>query len=320
MTKLKTNFSSTHPIFNQSEFMIKTPMMEELESKLQHWLWNGITGGLIVGNYRVGKTRATQYIANRLKNRSDQLIPVHRLTIHRRDVNTVASIFRNLCLSLNKKISLRARADDMSNDLIHYFGELAMSNDTNQVVLIVDEMHRLNIHQLEAFAELYDRLVELKVNISVFFIGNYTATQDLIKKVLSSENELIRGRFFTDSYIYHGLQSHAEVKKCLKQYDDVKFPLGENQSVTEYFLKVEYDKGWRLNELSHEIWEVFYDNYKSQLKLSSWPMQYFISTLKTLIIDYLPRYGIDDNRLTYDMIDESIKASGLIPNLVCIEK
>ena len=112
-----------HPIYNPSEFFINTPMMEELKQQLQSWLCNGISGGVVLGNNRIGKTSAMRHLSNQLVNRLSEKIPVHRMTISRRDVNTVASVFKNLCFSLNKTLKSRATSDDMANDLMHYFGE-----------------------------------------------------------------------------------------------------------------------------------------------------------------------------------------------------
>lgn len=313
MTKSSKKYFPIHPIFNASEFFIPTPMITELEKKIQSWLWNGITGGVILGKYRIGKTRAIQYLSSHLQNRLMQNIPARCLTIKQRDVKTIASIFKNLCFSLDLKPKSRATSDDMANLLIHYFGELALSNDTRQVVIIVDEMQRLQLKQLEAFAELYDNLSELKINLSVIFIGNYEASKPLLHEVMRDENELLRGRFFTQSCAYYGLRSQKEIKQCLSAYDDKD---SAGISITQKFLTKEYDSGFRMADLSHLVWDVYDQEYRQTLKLDSWGMQYFISMINTLIIDYLPRYGVENEKDLRSMIHRSIDVSGLVPSLV----
>ena len=64
-----------------------------------------------------------------------------------------------------------------------------------------------------------------------------------------------------------------------------------NIAVTQEFLPEEFKNGWRLESISDQIWDVFQDEYKSDLKLKSWAMQYFTAMLKTLLVDYLPKYG-----------------------------
>lgn len=313
MTKLSNKHFLVHPIFNASEFFIPTPMITELEKKIQSWLWNGSTGGIVLGRYRIGKTRAIQHISQHLQNRLMQNIPARCLTVKQRDIKTIASIFRNLCFALDLNPSAHRTSDYMANLLIHYFGELALSNDTRQVVLIVDEMQRLQLKQLEAFAELYDILSELKINFSVIFIGNVEAAKPLIATVMESENELLRGRFFMHSCSYYGLRTHEEIKQCLSAYD-AQDPSGI--SITQKFLTKEYDNGFRMADLSHLIWDVYDQEYRQTLKLDSWGMQYFISMMKTLLIDYLPRYGVENEEDLRSMIDRSIDVSGLVPSLV----
>lgn len=291
-------------------------MITELENKLHCWLWNGITGGVILGEYRTGKTRAVRYVSNVLVNRLKQHIPVRCLTIKPRDISTIRSIFKNLCFALEIDVRPTETADDMANILVHHFAELAESNATRQVVLIVDEVQRLNVKQLEAFAELYDNLSELQVNLSVIFVGNYEATKPLLDQVLRAENELIRGRFFTQAYSYYGIRKHEELKACLSAYDK---PLQDGDSavsITQELLKEEYNHGFRLAGLSTLIWEIYDQEYRRPLKLKSWGMQYFTSMVKALATDYLPRYGIENEIEVQAMISESIKVSGLVPDLV----
>lgn len=131
--------------------------------------------------------------------------------------------------------------------------------------------------------------------------------------MIRSENELIRGRFFTQSYSYFGIRSQEEVKFCLHAYDTFE---QSGLCITERFLREQYQDGFRLVELSGLIWEVFDQEYRRSLHLDSWGMQYFTSMVKILIIDYLPSFGIDNEDEIRQMIYRSIEASGLVPSLV----
>ncbi|MBT8141796.1 MAG: ATP-binding protein [Gammaproteobacteria bacterium] len=289
-------------------------MSIKLKDQLHHWIWNGMSGGLILGNYRIGKTRALEYIANQLVNRSGDILPVRRMSISRRDTRTIAGIFKNLSFTLGLKIKPRATSDDMANSVLHHLSELALTNSTYQVVLFVDEMQRLDILQLDAFAELYDSLAELKINLSIIFIGNSAASKPLIDLVLRPKYELIRGRFFTHSFTYHGIRNKNELISCLSEFDTVTTDITLKNSVTKCFLPDEYASGWRLKDLGSLIWKVYERDYRRPLKISSWGMQYFIAAVKILLVDYLPKYGLDDDLLE-QMIIQSIEASGLKPNL-----
>jgi hypothetical protein len=249
-----------------------------------------------------------------LETRSGQPIPAHHFAVSMRDKNTVASIFRNLCLSLGMELKDRVTSDQMSNDLLHYFTEAAVINSTTQFVLFVDEFQRLHTRQLDVFAELYDKLFEININLCVIFVGNSTSSKDLLDHIVEPENELIRGRFFTKGYQYYGIRSKSEVKSILKHFDSKVSNAGETTSITKYF--TDNKRNLKLSSLSNDIWGVFKDEYMKNLGLQSWGMQYFLSTVKTLLVDFIPTCDIDDKELLREMIRRSIRLSGLEPDLV----
>lgn len=297
-------------IFNPSAFFIKTPALEKLKEQLHHWLRTGMTGGLILGDNRIGKTRAIEYVSHKLVTISGEKIPAKRITISLRDVSTITSIFRNLCFALDIPVKTRSKADDMANDLTHYLGELSLQNSNRQVVLLVDEMQRLKVNQLNAFAELHDNLVGLKSNLCIFFIGNLGSSHSLLETIMNERYELIRGRFFTHTLNFYGLQGKEDVSFCLKEFD---------KDFTEHYLPKDYNEGWRLDKLSIVLWHIFEANYKRPLKLDSWALQYFIAAVRILLVDYLPRFNIHDQDDVEKMIIESIKASGLTPDLISVQ-
>lgn len=309
---------SSHPetIFNPSKFFVPTPMINQLVEHLHSWLWNGVTGGYVVGDNRIGKTFAIKQMDGLLLNRAMEPIPVHYLSISRRDQNTVASVYKNLCLSLDMTPSSRTTADEMANDLLHYFAEAAIQNTTQQFVLFIDEFQRLHPRQLEVFAELYDKLAEAEINLCVIFVGNKISSKPLIDRILDPNNELIRGRFFTKSYHYTGITNHSDLKFILKAFDEKFMYQDKEISITNYFVGKHCQEDWKVTTLSTEIWEVFNEYYRRPLSVNSWGMQYFVATIKALLVDYLPRHGIQDKELVRDMIKESIEISGIVPDLV----
>lgn len=305
-----------HPIFNASEFFVETPMAVALKNQLNAWLQNGATGGVIFGPYRSGKNRAVEYASTRLFNRLEEKIPARALTIHRRTAKTETSIFRNLCYSLSLVPKSRATTDEMSDLIFHHFCDLACQNGTKQVVLFVDEVHRLTIEQLEAFCEIYDKLVYAKVNISIFFVGNENTSANLFDLIRKDKNELIRGRFFTRCYSFNGLRNLKDVRKTLSQYDKLKFPDPNGLSYTSYFAAEKCGADFKIADLADILWEVFNDEFRLSLRTKAWPMQYFVSAVQMILVEYLPYYGAEDEEQMYDCIRGAIEASGLVSGLI----
>lgn len=304
-----------HPIFNNSEFFIQTPMIDRLKDQISQCLWNGISGAAIYGSYRIGKTKAINYIKNNLTNCLDETLPSRFVSIAPRDVGTVAGVFKNICHSWDFKLKSRVTADDMSSLICHHLGELSLSNSTRQVLLVVDELQRLNMSQFEAFAELHDKLSSIGSNLFVLFVGNDSAMNKVHKNLNNEKYELIRGRFFTQEFRFYGIREFDELKACLGAYDACRFPQ-KGKSYTHYFLGECVPEKWRLESLSEIIWSEYHEHFKVPLKIKSWPMQYFVSMVRVLITDFLANHGVEDKDLLRTMIQASINVSGLVKNQV----
>jgi len=304
-----------HPIFNTSEFSIQTPMIDHLVETIHQWLWNGETGGLVLGDNRTGKTFAINNSIPRLVNRLNETIPARCISIRRRDQPTVASVFNNLCFALQLKPKPRATADEMSDLVYHHLYELAQENITKQVVLFVDEFQRLSLRQLEAFAEIYDRMSQARVNICIVFVGNRNSAENIVERAFEANHELIRGRFFIQIHEYYGIRNKQQLQMCLNQYDQLTYPVIDGTSYARYFIDDKEIESWTLESCVDEIWRVYVEKYRREFKTTSWPMQYFVSAMRILLVDYIPRYGFSPDVLP-ELIDRSIEGSGLINSLV----
>lgn len=296
-----------HPIYHPKQFHVDTLAIKRVNEILHRWLWNGVTGGFITGDSRIGKTEAIKYQQNEIYTRGKQLVPTYYVSIPKRDVKKIASVFKQLCLAYNLRVKSRDTADDLSHRFIHYIADKSVEKKCDHAVLFVDEVQRLNPAQLNAFAEIYDRLEKLGIMLMVVFIGNDSECNELIELVDSKHYAHIYGRFFTQRTSYYGLTNEKEVKYCLQQYDKLRFPR-KGPSYTGYFLPHEVNKGWKYASLSKNIWRVF-RQYQKITKVKSWGMQYFISTTNTLLIDFLPRYGVKE--FDDDMLRECIVMSGI---------
>ena len=301
-----------HPIYHHNQYHLDTLAIKRVNEILHRWLWNGVTGGFITGYSRIGKTEAIKYQQNEIYTRGKQLVPTYYVSIPKRDMKTIASVFKQLCLAHDLSVKSRETADDLSHRFIHYIADKSVEKRCDHAVLFVDEVQRLNPAQLNAFAEIYDRLERLDIMLMVVFIGNDSECNELIELVDSEHYAHIYGRFFTQQTSYYGLRNEKEVKYCLQQYDKLRFPIN-GPTYTGYFLPREVKKGWKYASLSKDIWRIF-RKYQKTTKIKSWGMQYFISTINTLLIDFLPRYGV--KAFEDDMIDECINLSGLIPSSV----
>jgi len=54
---------------NASDFFIMTPMIKTVYATLKQWTWCGLTGGVIVGDSRNGKSMAMKSMSDTITSR-----------------------------------------------------------------------------------------------------------------------------------------------------------------------------------------------------------------------------------------------------------
>lgn len=306
--------SNKERIFNEQFLSIPMMAHQLLLEVIQGWIWMGLAGGIIVGDSRMGKTTAIMAILNKLLTRDKLAIPSFIVTMSKRDKDTIRAVFFCIFTELGLVASNKHRtADELSAQIRLYLREYCQSSGSNRVVLFVDETQRLTPKQMQAFAELYDKMALDNIQMTVIFIANQQECQKLLSAILNQDGHAhIRGRFFREAHQFNGISSLKEVKHCLRHYDNVKYQ-PDNASFTETFLPEAYDNDFRLESLSQALWQCFQNGIKKELKLNSWPSQYFFSTVNILLTHLLPRFGVDNE--VDEQILEAIRASGIKPSL-----
>jgi hypothetical protein len=293
-------------------------MARALQLRLEAWVRCGHTGGLIIGEARLGKTKAVKSLQHRLQNRSGQ--PIHVLYTHygRRDVETIRAVFAKVARALDFEVQ-RKTADVLLENIVIRLAEAALANDTRQVVLLVDEAQLLTIDQLNAFAEIYNDLVNLRINCSVFFIANQDQFHTLAKALLRADNRYLRERFFNNFDYFYGIRSEQELKACLDGYDN--FEISESPSIcaTEYFCPALFEQGWRLADIAPVYWHNYRKRYGIPLGLTSWGMAQFTRATNLLFMDYLPSCtDKTDQALLEACVIKSLEGAGIAPSLVSL--
>ena len=285
-----------HPLYNPLAYEFETPAITSLHEKLLRWVWLGETGGLISGDARVGKSTAIRYLSNKIYNRQNQTLPTHFFTVPKRDRHTTRAIFCNLCLSAGLKVNKASTSDSLQDDFFSYLLEKFVEFNCFQCLLFVDEAQRLSLEQFEAFSELYDNFVALKLNLIVIFIANKDKFQPILNAIEANDTENdeshIYGRFFTEQTEFKGICSKADLSLCLKQYDTLRYP-DQGPSFTQFFLPDDFTKGWRLEKIADVYWRCFKEVSK-EMRLKHWPMKFFTKATNMLLIDWLPRIGVSN--------------------------
>ena len=321
MQKSQSNNSALlppdHPIYNPRAMVIDTPMLTGLEETVLSWLWCGRAGGIVLGDARHGKSTAAREVSPRLRTRCGEPVSSVYISLAKRDLKTITAVFRNLWFSIHNTVKTRATSDELAYDLVNYLADEACLNANRQVVIIVDEAQYLSISQYDPFMELGEKLLAIGVSLMVVFIANCNEYDRFVEEVRTEEAlDKYRGRFFNDCYYFTGLQRVENVKACLLEYDNYKYPESNKKTLTEVLRPYDAPDGWEICSLAPLLWEIFNDEYRKPLGLRSWGMQYFTTTVNTLLLDYFPRYGLGDYEERGEMIRHCINVSGVVPSNV----
>lgn len=293
-------------------------MAQALHERLEQWIQCGHTGGLVLGEARVGKTRAIKSIGGKLTNRSEQ--PIHLFYTHYglRDQQTVRAVFAKLAKALGFDVA-RQSSDTLFDWIVMRLSEAAMANDTRQVVLIVDEAQQLTMGQLNAYAEIYNDLFENGINFVVIFVANLDQFEAMRQGLLRRENRYLRERFFVNLEHFYGIRSERDLAACLKSYDQLRVDEPRPQSAVEYFCPALAEAGWHLESLAPIYWRQFRERYGIKLGMSSWGMAQFVRATNLLVMDYLPYCtDKDDWSLQEASVIKSLDGAGIEPSLVSI--
>lgn len=294
---MRTN--SSNLLEDATGFWIPTPMATRLKNKIEAWIHCGYTGALVLGEARLGKTRALKALENQITDRNGHPIRIFYTHYGQRDVQSIRAVFAQLARRLDYKVK-RQTSDALLEDVALRLSEAAATNQTRRVALVIDEAQLLSIEQLDAFADLYNELCTLNVNCSMFFVANRDQFGPMLRALLRKENLYLTERFFIDVENFYGIRSEKELKACLDGYDRFVVTHSPKAVATEYFCPTLYEQGWRLADIAPIYWRRFREDYAIPERMNSWGMAKFTRATNLLLMDYLPSCTDKEDRVSLE--------------------
>lgn len=297
-----------------TSIFVPTPMVEELHNTIKRWTFCGFTGGIIIGDARLGKSWAVRALGNELFTPEGEPIRIFYTQFARRDTQTLRSVYIRISRAIGQvEISKSATADVLQDSLFHVFAEAALSNSRRQVILIADETQELDLIQLNVFAELFNDQDFAHNRMAIYCVANAQRFRPMAKQLLQEENQYLRERFFHNIHRFYGIRNFHELRHCLAFFD--RHQTGETKNFVAYFCPEMTASGKTLEDLAGMIWEIYDERYAQPLGLKSWGMTYFQRAILILIMDYLSHYWRDNADTLRSLIDKSIAASGIVPSI-----
>ncbi len=301
---------------NVNDILIQTPMMTQLHQTITRWTQCGFTGGVVIGDARLGKSWAMRALGKELRTTENEPIKVFSVSVGERDVQTIRSVYVRVAHGINDKTFKKgATSDELEDFIFHAFSEAALCNQRRQVVLVVDEAQWLTLDQFSVFAEIFNDQDQIQNRLIVYFIANRQKFQPIAKLLLEPQNDYLRERFFHNIHQFYGIRTFKELCRCLAFLDRFRLPADNSCSIVKYHCPRMLKDGVSLADLAEPIWEVYDEHYAKPLQLQSWGMTYFQRTISILLMDYLSYYWCNDREAIQEMVGKSIVASGIVPSL-----
>lgn len=237
-----------HPI-ESGNFLIPTPQIQELSQTIQWWLENRITGAVIYGKPRIGKTSAMMLIGETLL-KGVYNIPYSYMSAVQESKPSESSFYSNLLQAVNHPKPNNRNKAQKRIQLLDYFLVIARDSQQDRLVLMIDEAQNLTEYHYDWLISLYNELYFRDVQLITFLVGQEQL--NLQKQTfLEMGMAQIVGRFMVDSQEFYGIRSKHEIKEVLKAFDSkIEFPEGSGVSYTNYFFK----SGLHLSDYSDNLY------------------------------------------------------------------
>jgi len=295
-----------HPILSK-EYRLMTPTLMAVVQNACFKVMMRKTGIVFTGEPRIGKTRCCEALMDEIPKRFRHVYAFMMPASNKdKDVHR-ASIIHQLIDLEEIKLPPRTPFIQRQAILVERLKLRAASANANQIVMLIDELQRLSSADFQQLADIYNKLRGYRITLTVISFA-MPSIEGKIIEFLQSDDRHIIGRFLSEVKPLYGVTNKMSLATILSLYDtDQPFPDISSDSFTKDVLPIAYANGFRLEDLSDDIWREM-----SKLAVGKYvgnlPMEHVTQTVAYL---FLILSHQDNARLTVpaDLIHEAIAES-----------
>ena len=303
-----------HPI-EKDTAILPTNSMEQFVNVLLGWLAGRLTGAIVWGNQRVGKTQAIRYVMANGQSLLGSPIPISLLSAWDPAHSSLSEnrFFRELLEAIGSPAQGSATAGNMRRSAIDVMTDQVRSAKEYRYLLFIDEAQWLAPVQLRYLMDLHNHLKIADIRLITILIGQPELMESKLSLRNTRQNHLL-GRFMTATHQYTGLCEGTEFRRLCRALDsESEFPVGSGIQYTQYFVPKAYQSGWRLEKQAALIWRtldhVMKENHVPSCK--ELPMQ-AIMAMVVWLLQALSDLDSAELCLERGMVEEAIYRVALI--------
>ena len=158
-----------HPI-ETGNYRIATPAIQAFSDAGQRCLRYRITGALIYGPSRIGKTRAIEYLRLLLAETHPKITTYHAQAEHK-PRHAEGPFFANLLEAVGYPEPDSGTNPAKRMRLINKIKEACARNGSRTVILFCDEAQRYDENEYEWLRDVHDHLDRLQIRLFTFLVG-----------------------------------------------------------------------------------------------------------------------------------------------------
>ena len=277
-----------HPI-ETGNYRVATPAIEAFYALVERCLRYRITGALIYGPSRIGKTRSIEYLRLLLSETHPRATTYHAQAEHK-PRHAEGPFFANLLQAVRYPEPDTGSNPTKRTRLINKIKEACARNGSQTVILFCDEAQRYDQNEYEWLRDVHDHLDRLQIRLFTFLVGQEELLS--VKTALQrSKQTQIVARLMVEELAFFGIRNVKDVATCLRGYDETHHPRSSGWSFARFYLPKAVAAGYRLADDAVWIWKAFERVHQQQGLAGALeiPMESFARAVEIVLKESEPR-------------------------------
>ena len=243
-----------HPI-ETGNYRVATPAIEAFYALIERCLRYRITGALIYGPSRIGKTRSIEYLRLLLSETHPRATTYHAQAEHK-PRHAEGPFFANLLEAVGYPEPDTGSNSTKRMRLINKIKEACARNGSQTVILFCDEAQRYDENEYEWLRDVHDHLDRLQIRLFTFLVGQEELLSVKTAFRRSKQTQIV-ARLMVEELAFFGIRNVKDVATCLRGYDETHYPRSSGWSFSRFYLPKATAAGYRLVDNSAWIWNAF---------------------------------------------------------------
>lgn len=237
---------NSHPIIT-GDYIIVTPQIKILTDNILFLITNKITGAIVYGISRGGKTTAKRCLIKAIRNFFKGNSLIFSVSCNGGRFPNENRFLADILGGLGLAIKNRERPEERRERIIRYLTSLAQETQEKKIILFMDDAQNMKELDYIQLMDIYNRLEDIGITLSTILIGS-DELKELMDTFISKRKSHIVGRFMIHDFNFKGVENLNQLQLILSFYDQKCYPTDSNCSYTQYFFPEAYDKGYRVSQ------------------------------------------------------------------------